>query len=274
MDTGVRDLEQIQEREDGPGGSGRKVAMLAVAALATVALVFAMGMVLGDASAEPPPDAEDPLAVLDRAAGLAPERDDRTQEEDAPSVDRRDLTFPHALSDDERPEVAAALAAAAAELAHPDPIARAADERGPSDDLAAPSDGADPLLPIAAGVLPGGVTAAGSGSQLLARTAPHDPLVASAIPRRSPGGGAPHGREGEYTLQIISYRTPEEANAFADALRARNHRAFVVSADIPDRGRYFRVRVGPFQTLREAEEYRASFEDAEHMSTYVVKRQD
>jgi cell division septation protein DedD len=53
-------------------------------------------------------------------------------------------------------------------------------------------------------------------------------------------------------------------------LRARSHRAFVTQAEVPGRGRFFRVRVGPFTTRKEAESYQARFEADEHMHTIVV----
>ena len=45
----------------------------------------------------------------------------------------------------------------------------------------------------------------------------------------------------------------------------------MTAADIPDRGRYYRVRIGPFKTRLLAEEYRRKFEDEEHMNTFVVR---
>jgi len=116
--------------------------------------------------------------------------------------------------------------------------------------------------------------AAGSEGQTLARTVHHDPLVASSLPSDGPAERARPGHEGKYTLQVISYTSPEEAEAFAETLRSRGHEAFVVSADIPDRGTHWRVRIGPFDSKREVEDYRDRFEEQERMNTYIVKRDD
>jgi hypothetical protein len=125
MDTAMRDMEQIQERDydDGPG---RKIAMLGMAALATVGLVFAMGVLLGrSAGADQAPE-PDPLAALDEAFALPAEAaDDALAADEEVTVDPRDLTFHDTLLGDERPEVAAAMAAAAAELAHLSPLPEA-----------------------------------------------------------------------------------------------------------------------------------------------------
>jgi hypothetical protein len=85
---------------------------------------------------------------------------------------------------------------------------------------------------------------------------------------------APVGRDGRYTVQVISYETRGEAAAFAAALRARGYGAFVMSAEVPGRGTMHRVRVGPFENLRSAEAFRREFEERERMATMVVRRPD
>jgi len=277
MDTGMRDLEQIQESEQ--GGPTRRLGTLLLAALATVGLVFAMGVLLGR-GAEAEEAVRDPLAALDRTAGLMPV--ETPEEEAMPEVERTDLSFPSTLSDDSydsRPEVEAALAAAAAELAYPDPVpaSRGAgripppfDPRPAGDLAAAPIVPVDDTLPV---VLPAAV-AAGASARDIARATQQDPMVAAALPPEPPRTPAPAGSAGNYTLQVISYQNPTEAEAFASSLRARGHEAFVVTADIPDRGRHWRVRIGPFETMREADSYRSSFEVQERMNTFVVRRRD
>ncbi len=47
-----------------------------------------------------------------------------------------------------------------------------------------------------------------------------------------------------------------------------------MAADIPERGRFYRVRIGPFDTQREADAYRHRFEDEERMNTIVIRRRD
>ncbi|MDB4990827.1 MAG: Sporulation domain protein, partial [Myxococcaceae bacterium] len=80
----------------------------------------------------------------------------------------------------------------------------------------------------------------------------------------------PSGSEGAFTLQVVSYETRDAAERFANALRARGHRAFVTPAEVPGRGRSFRVRVGPFTTRHEALLYQSSFERDERMHGILV----
>jgi cell division septation protein DedD len=99
-------------------------------------------------------------------------------------------------------------------------------------------------------------------------------MVASALPAAPARERGGVGRDGEYTLQVISYRTSEEAELFADALRSRGHDAFIQEADVEDRGRFYRVRIGPFETQGDAERARRRVEAEEQMSTFVVRRRD
>ena len=47
-----------------------------------------------------------------------------------------------------------------------------------------------------------------------------------------------------------------------------------MAADVPGRGRYFRVRIGPFDSRREALDYQRKFETDERMHTLVVRNPD
>lgn len=275
MDNRVRDLDQIQEL-DGEE-RGRRVGTVLLATASVVGLTFAIGVVVGRA-AEPVEKAEDPLARLEQTKLAAAPQAPRPIA--VPKVDAADLSFPNTLSDEEeRPEVLAALKAAAAEEAalsgepRPQPMAAAAQPAGGED--AADLAGEDALAQDEAAermvaAIPAAV-AGGSGSRSLPKAARHDPLVAAAIRADAPANVAPRGHDGEYTLQVISHDRPEPSRAFAEGLRAKGHSAFVTAADIPDRGRYYRVRIGPFKTRLLAEEYRRKFEDEEHMNTFVVR---
>lgn len=268
MENRMRDLEQIQERD--PSDSGHRLGSILMATAGMVGLTFAIGVLVGQA-AEPQPEAPDPLALLEKAGAVPP-----AEEAQAPEVDVKasELSFARTLSDqEERPEVIAALQAAAAEVerlegdAH-EPQPSAGDNAAPAE-LEAPSEA--PRRADIAAVMPAAV-AAGTVGEKLPTAARHDPMVAAAIPDERSTEPAPAGAEGEYSLQVISYDQSAPARSFAEGLRARGHRAFVTQADVPERGRYYRVRIGPFETRPEAEIYRRQFEAAEGMNTFVVKR--
>jgi cell division septation protein DedD len=99
-----------------------------------------------------------------------------------------------------------------------------------------------------------------------------DPLVAATIPDRTTS--SPAGHEGLYTLQVISYRDPQEAQVFADALRKRGHASYVTRGSVEGRGTHWRVRIGPFDSRREAQSYRTTFEHEEGMNTFIVRKKN
>jgi len=275
MENRMRDLEQIQERD--PSDSGHRLGGILMATAAMVALTFAIGVLVGQA-AEPQAAPPDPLALLEKAGAVPPAQPTPGEEV---GVEASDLSFARTLSDEEeRPEVLAALEAAAAEVEHLQDPARPSAEVG-SIELSADADEPAELPPAAAAEMPSdqdiaavmpAAVAAGSVGQKLPAAARRDPMVAAAIPDEQGVEPAPAGAEGEFSLQVISYEEAAPARSFADGLRARGHRAFVTEADIPERGRYFRVRIGPFENRPEAEAYRRKFEADEGMNTFVVRR--
>ena len=281
MENRVRDLEQIQER-DGDDRS-RRIGALLMAALALVGLTFAIGVVVGRA-AEPTEElqaTEDPLAKLERVQGTTTA---------APAaaakpirVKASDMSFPATLTEtEERPEVIAALAAAAAEEAALNPSAQ------PEGDAPVPQVAAIVVPPATEEIdeevstealvaaVPAAV-AAGAAGRSLPRAIRNDSMVASALRNDDEDSDTPeaaHGYDGDLTLQVISYDRPEPARAFAAGLRDKGHEAFVTAAEVEDRGTFYRVRIGPFKSREAADKYRRKFEQEEHMNTFVVRRKE
>ena len=67
------------------------------------------------------------------------------------------------------------------------------------------------------------------------------------------------GPERTYTLQVKSVPGKAEADAFVASLRRAGFEPYVVLADIPGRGRYYRVRVGRFPTLEAAKRFQRRY---------------
>lgn len=271
MDSAMRDLDQLRERGD--EGPGRKLAMFALAATVAVSAVFAMGILIGRGDPASAAPNEDPLAQLQAsaAAKAAPEATETVK------VEAKRLSFPAALTDDD-PLVEASVAAAAAELRVPSRRVPPVPPLPPPPAIPpAPEPAAMPRVAPPPPVTPSTVPAAHAASATdarLSRVARHDPLVAAAMPSEPAAPRAPVGRDGEFTLQVVSYESPGPAEEFAKTLRARGHKAFVMAADVPGRGRFHRVRIGPFKTRREAQSYQKGFEADERMHTIVVKNRN
>ena len=262
MDTAMRDLEQIEERDPGEG-QGRSAAVFLLATLVTGGLVYGVAQLLGGGEAEAA--AHDPLAALAEGSELAAAAREADAEEAAPlAVERTELAFPETLGgDDERPEVEASFAAAAAEHER---LQNGTVFVGAGLAVGRPS-ASSMALPASALATP--------EAHDLARSASRDAMVAAALPApedRRPRGTV--GMDGRYTLQVASYRSADEADEFADALRQRGHDAFTLRADVEGRGIFHRVRIGPFDNGHAAEAYRAEFERSERMDTFVVRQRD
>lgn len=272
MDGAMRDLNLIREEADERDGTLKRWGLYALAGGVTSFLVLALCFQVGPSgSVEADPSAgADPLARLEAIGRLERPRSADADALPPPTVDRLALTFPENLTEDP-PEIAAALAAAAAEAAHLDPLPY--DHAGYAQALpptvAEPAPAALPVAHIPE-MLPAAVAAIeGDG---IVRAARNDALVQSAFPSARVTDPAREGHDGEITIQVISYDSPDGAQAFAQGLRARGHRAFVMQANVEGRGTMYRVRIGPFDTMREANAYRRDFEASEHMNTLVIRR--
>lgn len=91
------------------------------------------------------------------------------------------------------------------------------------------------------------------------------------------GGEAPQGavriKSGEssrYSVQIGSYPQLAEANSAVERWKAKGYGAFMMIADIPDRGRWYRVRIGAFAARDDAVRYMQELKDREGVDALVV----
>jgi cell division septation protein DedD len=243
---GLRNIEQIQERESDSGG---KLGGLVLASLGVACVVFA-GVALLKKPSHGPAPAVDPLSEL---AARAPAAASGAQRE----LSAQDVTFPSMLSDAQRPTTA--LAALQAGGAHP-----------PSPELPPGAPTAPPPPGDRLPVIPMPAQRVLSASPVV--TDPRDPLT-TAAKERSMFKGEPveAGHAGAYNLQVASFPKEVEAQAFATLLRQRGHKTYVETAHIAGRGDWYRVRIGPFKYLRDANRYRAEFEAKEHIVPFVVE---
>ena len=245
----VRNLERIQENGPGQPGGGGGLGRGTTFALVVVsgACVFFAALAFGarKTSTQPGPGMSkksDPLGELGT-------------KQTSPTVLPGEVTFPGILSDKADP--ATALAGAGA----------------------APTTTATPLLPpppagdkLPVVPLPARHTVTGVSTAVSKAKDKLSALADGAVDPVSSGGKlASPGSEGGWQVQVSSYKTDAEAQAFAEQLRARGHRAHVQAAEIPKRGTWYRVKIGPFATQMEATKYLKSFAAKEKMPGFVIK---
>jgi DedD protein len=74
----------------------------------------------------------------------------------------------------------------------------------------------------------------------------------SALPRE---GSSTGGQKAQYTLQVKAARDKGEADAVVEKLRKAGFEPSLIVADVPGKGRYYRVRVGRFENVEKAREF-------------------
>jgi len=75
----------------------------------------------------------------------------------------------------------------------------------------------------------------------------------------------------KFTLQLSSFQDEGEAKAFADELRAAGYAPYVKRADVPEKGIWYRVRVGGYPTFDEAVAAKKAFEAERGVIAYVTR---
>jgi DedD protein len=77
--------------------------------------------------------------------------------------------------------------------------------------------------------------------------------------------------QGQYTLQLSSFQDRHEAQQFMRKLRGSGMQPYMVPANIPGRGVWFRVRVGSYGSWDEALAAKEVFEREQQIVAYVAK---
>ncbi len=74
-----------------------------------------------------------------------------------------------------------------------------------------------------------------------------------------------------FTLQVGSFQDKDEADTFFRTLQGGSYAPYMVEAEVPGKGTYFRVRVGGYASFDEALEAKSTFEDSQHVIAYVTR---
>lgn len=247
----VRDFEDLREEPGTPRFATWSLVVVGVACVGFGVLA------LGPSSRGAASEKADPLGELAaRQKTEAPEAA-KARAAKAKQLGTEEVTFPGLLSDGANPTTA--LAAVRAR----DPKQAVESEDKKLDKLPPPPTDRLPVMPLPArNVL--------AATPVVTR--PRDTLTRVAAEKGALVGSerAEAGHEGQFQLQVSSFRTRDEADQFAVELRSRGHRAYVTSAEVEGRGIWYRVRIGPFSTQAEAVKYRSEFESKERVVPFVV----
>ena len=75
---------------------------------------------------------------------------------------------------------------------------------------------------------------------------------------------------GAFTLQISAFQNRPEAERFATRLRDRGYAPYIVAAEVPNKGTWYRVRMGSFPSKDAAARYLADFKRETQIQAFVA----
>ncbi len=78
------------------------------------------------------------------------------------------------------------------------------------------------------------------------------------------------GSNARYSVQIGSYPSMQEGTQIVERWKGKGYPAYMMIADIPDRGRWYRVRLGGFENREDAARYLKELQTRENVEALVV----
>ncbi len=93
-----------------------------------------------------------------------------------------------------------------------------------------------------------------------------DDEPAAAIPAKSAVGAT-------FSVQVAASQDMAEANQWVQGWRDRGYSAFLMVADLPDKGRWYRVRLGSFPSRDTAETFAAQLKTKEQVNAIAVQNE-
>jgi DedD protein len=153
-------------------------------------------------------------------------------------------------------------------VAPADPIARVDQKAEKADDhITFPERLVEPL--------PGAAARPAAPAEARAPAAPAAPAGAPAPAEKAPekpaSDPAPSAAADIFTVQAGALPSQSEADAMVQTLARKGLSAYVVVADLPGKGTYYRVRVGRFGSKDEADRYLVDFKRETGMDGFVTQ---
>ena len=236
----MRDSHRMKEKYDLSLDS-RQVVSLLVAGIVVLGAVFVLGVLVGKKLAGGPraDRSTDLLSSLDqKSAALERARS-------APA-----LTFQEELTADAGTARPAAPPKAVAEK-KPEPAAKPAEPKTDPPKAVAEKK-PEPALKTA------------DGGSVATRTTP----AAPPVPPAKPADGT--GTAGAFTLQLGASQNREDAERMVSRLREKGYAPYIVTAVVPGKGTFYRVRMGSFATREAAGRYLEDFKRETKTEAFVA----
>lgn len=97
------------------------------------------------------------------------------------------------------------------------------------------------------------------------------PKPESTFPEKlleNPGQNGP--MEGHFSLQVGAFRDPNNARDMAERLKHKKYDAYVLTTTIPGSESWYKVRIGRFETRREAQALLSEMGKTENTSNIII----
>ncbi|MFZ5443249.1 MAG: SPOR domain-containing protein [Myxococcota bacterium] len=258
----MRDTHRLKEKYE-LSLDNRQIVTITVASLVVLGGVFMLGVVVGKKlSAETAAIAQQPTDLLGQL-------DQKTEALETVKADAA-LTFQDELTRKaptlvaEPPVVKPVEKPAVAEAPKPEPV------KAPEAVKPAESPKPEPAI------------VAAKPEKTEEPKLPETPKAEPVVTRTVDGGGslkeafgkvqrAPEtAPDGSWTLQLSAYQDRGEADRFAAGLRDKGYAPYIVEANIPGKGTWFRVRMGRFASKDAASRYMDDFRRETAMNAIVT----
>jgi DedD protein len=80
-----------------------------------------------------------------------------------------------------------------------------------------------------------------------------------------------NGKKGpQFSIQVGAYRTPREASQAVNRWKGKGYSSYMTIAEIPQKGTWYRVRIGTFSSRQEAKTFMTRFKKTENRDALVV----
>ncbi len=112
-------------------------------------------------------------------------------------------------------------------------------------------------------------------SQQTEKTSSSSPVAKTAaqVPPKAAEKSTKNTGKSRFALQIGSFRERAEADAFYERMKKAGYNPKVVEAEVPEKGRWYRVRIGGFTNYEQSLAAKKSFENKQHIIAYVTRLQ-
>jgi cell division septation protein DedD len=222
----------------------RQVTSVSVVALVLSASIFALGVMVGK-NLSPPTHVAAPEALLERLDALA-------DGGGAPSPEP--LTFQDELT----------------RRLPKSPQPKSTKPVTPSISPGIPRENASPNLTPSAVVITGSSDAGVQKITSLPELVERDSGVEVAVAPKLSSPKLPQIPKVFFTVQAKSTQSSAEADKFAQKLKAQGFHPQVAVAEVADKGKWYRIRVGQFDSRAQADHYLLDFKRETHLEAFVT----